>query len=60
MGKLNSAKKRRQGGKEKKWINCVERDVLAFGISGDLKALSLQEDEWYNTVVEGRRRFIDA
>ena len=31
----------------------MEKDVRAFGISGDWEALSLQEDEWYNTVVEG-------
>ena len=35
-------------------------DVRAFGISGDWEALSLQEDVWYNTVVEGGRRFMDA
>ena len=38
----------------------MEKDVRAFGISGDWEALSLQEDEWYNTVVEGGRRFMDA
>ena len=38
----------------------MEKDVRAFGISGDWEALSLQKDEWYNTVVEGRRRFMDA
>ena len=26
----------------------------------DWEALSLQEDVWYNTVVEGGRRFMDA
>ena len=31
----------------------MEKDVRAFGISGDWEALSLQEDVWYNTVVEG-------
>ena len=38
----------------------MERDARAFGISRDWEALSLQEDEWYNTVVEGGRRFMDA
>ena len=31
----------------------MEKDVRAFGISGDWEALSLQENVWYNTVVEG-------
>ena len=38
----------------------MERDVRAFGISGDWEALSLPEDVLYNTVVEGGRRFMDA
>ena len=38
----------------------MERDARAFGISRDWEALSLQEDEWYDTVVEGGRRFMDA
>ena len=55
LGKLDG-----RGGKEKKWVDCVEKDVRAFGISRDWEALSLQEDVWYNTVVEGGRRFMDA
>ena len=38
----------------------MEKDVRAFSISGDWEALSLQEDVWYNTLVEGGRRFMDA
>ena len=38
----------------------MARDVRAFGISGDWESLSLQEDDWYNTVVEGGRKFMDA
>ena len=60
MGKLDGARKRGRGGKEKEWVDCVEKDVRAFGISGDWEALSLQEDVWYNTVVEGGRRFVVA
>ena len=52
---LDGARKRGRGGKEKEWIDCVERDVRSFGISGDWESLSLQEDEWYNTAVEGGR-----
>ena len=55
LGKLDGARKRGQGGKEMKWADCVEKDVRAFGISGDWEALSLQEEEWYTTVVEGGR-----
>ena len=32
LGKLDGAKKRGWGGKEKEWVNCVEKDVRAFGI----------------------------
>ena len=61
LGKLDGARKRGRGGKEKEWVDCVEKDVRAFGISGDSEALSLQKDEWYSsTVVEGGRRFMDA
>ena len=60
LGKLDGARKRGRGGKEKEWVDCVEKDVRALGILGDWEALSLQEDEWYNTVVEGGRRFMDA
>ena len=57
---LDGARNRGRGGKEKEWVDCVARDVRAFGISGDWEALSLQEDEWYNTVVEGGWKFMDA
>ena len=55
LGKLDGARKRGRGRKEKEWVDGVERNVRAFGISGDWEALSLQEDVWYNTVVEGGR-----
>ena len=60
LGKLDGARERGRGGKEKEWVDCVEKDVRAFGISGEWEVLSLQEDVWYNTVVEGGRRFGDA
>ena len=53
LGKLDGARKMGRGGKEKEWVDYVEKDICAFGISGDWEALSLQEDVWYNTVVEG-------
>ena len=43
---IDSARKRGRCGKEKEWVDCVERDVCAFGISGNWEA------EWYNTVIE--------
>ena len=60
LGKRDGARKRERGGKEKVWVDCVEKDVRTFGISGDWEALSLQEDVWCNSVVEGGRRFMDA
>ena len=32
---LDGARKRGWGGKEKEWVDCAEKDVRAFGISGD-------------------------
>ena len=59
LRKLDGARERGRGGKEKE-VDCVEKDLHAFGISGDWEALSLQEDVWYNTVVEGRQRFMNT
>ena len=30
LGKLNGARKRGRGGKEKEWVDCVEKDVRAL------------------------------
>ena len=57
---LDGARKRGRGGKEKEWVDCVEKDVRAFGILRDWDELSLQEDVWYNTIVEGGWTFMDA
>ena len=38
----------------------MEKDVRDVGISRHWEALSLQEDVWYNTVVEGGQRSMDA
>ena len=45
MGTLDGARRRGWGGKEKNRVDCVERDVRAFGISGDWESLSQQEDD---------------
>ena len=50
LGKLHGARKRGRGEKEKERVDCVKKNIRAFGI-----LLSLQEDVWYNTVVEGGR-----
>ena len=36
-GELENAGKRGQGGKEKKWTDCVADDLRLFGITGDLE-----------------------
>ena len=50
----STARERGDGAERRKnGVDCAERDVRAIGILGDWEALSLQEDVWYNTVVEG-------
>ena len=39
LGTLDGARKRGQGGKDKEWVDCVERGVRAFGILADLGTL---------------------
>ena len=34
FGNLEGAMRRGQGGKEKKWTDCVQSDIRAFGIAG--------------------------
>ena len=60
FGNLEGAVWRGRGGKEKKWTNCVQSDIRAFGITGDWKATALEADVWVETVVEGGRRFMAA
>ncbi|CAN0476723.1 unnamed protein product, partial [Ascophyllum nodosum] len=38
FGNLEGAVRRGRGGKEKEWTDCVQSDILAFGIAGDRKA----------------------
>ena len=52
--------RRGRGGKEKEWIDCVQSDIPAFGITGDWKATALKAEVWVETVTEGGRRFMAA
>ena len=60
FGNLEGAVRRGQGGKEKEWTNCVQSDILAFGLAGDWKATALNAEVWVETVTEGWRRFMAA
>ena len=52
--------RRRRGGKEKKWADCVQSDIRAFGIAGDWKATTLKAEVWVEAVTDGGRRFMAA
>ena len=56
---LESAVRRGRGGKEKAWIDCIQSNIRAFGITGDWKATALKAEVWV-TVTEGGRRFMAA
>ena len=58
FGNLEGAVRRGRGGKEKKWTDCVQSDIRAFGIAGDWKATALKAELWGETVTEGGRRFM--
>ena len=61
FGNLEGAVRRGRGGKEKKWTDCVQNDIRAFGIAGDWKATTALKDEvWVETVTEDGRRFMAA
>ena len=60
LGNLEGAVRRGRGGKEKEWTDCVQRDILAFGIAGDWKTTALGAEVWVETVTEGGRRFLTA
>ena len=55
FGNLEGAVRRRWGGKEKEWTDCVQSDIRAFGMAEDRKATV-----WVETVTEGGRRFTAA
>ena len=50
IGNLEGAVRRGRGGKGKEWIDCVQSDIRAFGISGDWKATALKAEVWVETV----------
>ncbi|CAN0468548.1 unnamed protein product, partial [Ascophyllum nodosum] len=53
--------RRGRGGKGKKWTDCVQNDIRAFGIAGDWKATAvLKAEVWVETVTEGGWRFMAA
>ena len=60
FGNLEGVVRRRRGGKEKEWIDCVQSDARAFGIAGGWKATALEAGVWVETVMEGGRRFVAA
>ena len=60
FGNLEGAVRRRQGGKEKEWTDCVQSDIQAFGIPGDWKAMALKAEVWVEAVTEAGRRFMAA
>ena len=57
-GNLEGAVRRRQGGKEKDWTDCVQSDIRAFGMTGDWKTMALKAEVWVDAVTEGGRRFV--
>ena len=60
FGNLEGAVWRGRGGKEKKWTDCVQSDILAFGITVDWKAMAVKVEVWVEEVTEGGWRFMDA
>ena len=57
---LEGAVRRRRGGKEKEWTDCVQSDIRAFGITGDWKTMASKAEAWVEAVTEGGRRFMAA
>ena len=60
FGNLESAVRRRRGGKKKEWTDCVQSDIRAFDITRDWKATALKAEVWVETVTECERRFMAA
>ena len=60
FGNLEGAVRRRRGGKEKEWTDCVQSDIRAFGIMGDWKAMTLKAEVWVEAVTEVGRRLMAA
>ena len=60
FGNLEGAVRRGRGGKEREWIDCVQSDIRAFGITGDWKTMAFKAEVWVEAVTEGGRRFMAA
>ena len=60
FGNLEGAVRRGRGGKVKEWIDCVQSDIRAFGITEDWKATAIKAEGWVDTVTGGGRRFMAA
>ena len=60
FGNLEGAMRRGRGGREKKWTDCVQSDILAFGIMADWKTMALKAEVWVEAVTEGGRRLMAA
>ena len=45
---------------ERKWTDCVQSDIRAFGMKGDWKATALNAEVRVETVAEGGRGFMAA
>ena len=55
LGNLEGAVRRKWGGKEKVWIDCVQTDIRAFGIAGEWEATASKAEVWVETVMEDGR-----
>ena len=60
FGSLEVVVRRGRGKKEKKWIDCVQSNIRAFGIAGDWKATALKAKVWVEKTTEGGWRFMAA
>ena len=60
FGSLEGALRRGRGEKEKKWTDCVQSDIRAFGITGEWKATALKAKVWVESVTEDGRRFMST
>ena len=58
FGNLEGGVRRGWDGKENKWIDCVQSDIRAFGITGEWKAMALKAEVWDEAVTEGGRRLM--
>ena len=60
MGTLENPGRRKRGGKEKEWTDCVADDLRLFGIGNGKgwKYVALDPGKWLEVVMDGRRTFM--